>query len=125
MSDEDIKIQSNIEYDVEHKKHCNTCTCSCKIKKERKEYVKNAQRNYRLRKLENDPDYVEKIKEQQRKYIEKNKDKYYEYKRVYMQKYRAKKKAEKLAAASNTIESAMDNLTIKEKLDLPLEQVST
>jgi len=95
-------------------KHCNTCTCSCKIKKERKDYVKRAQRNYMLRKLEKDPSYAETLKQQKRNYIEKDKEKYNEYKRVYMQKYRAKKKAEKLAASS-PIDSAMENLTIKDE----------
>ena len=94
-------------------KHCNTCKCSCKVKKERKEYVKRAQQNYRLRKLETDPNYAEKLREQKRNHIEKNKEQYNEYKRVYMREYRAKKKAEKLAASS-TIDTAMEKLIIKE-----------
>ena len=95
-------------------KHCNTCTCSCKIKKERKDYVKRAQQNYRLRKLESDTNYADKLREQKRNYIENNKEKYNEYKRVYMKEYRAKKKAEKLAASS-PIDTAMENLTIKDE----------
>lgn len=95
-------------------KHCNTCTCSCKIKKETKEYVKRAKRNYRLRKLENDTNYAENMKQKSKQYRDNNKEQYNESMRLYMQKYRAKKKAEKLAASS-PIDSAMENLTIKDK----------
>jgi len=80
---------------------------------ERKEYVKRAQQNYRLRKLENDPSYADKLQQQKKQYLERNKDKVRESMRLYMQKYRAKKKAEK-QATTTPIQTGIENITIKD-----------
>ena len=117
MSEVD-KSEQNQHSELKNNKECCNCSCSCKV--ERKEYVKRAQRNYMLRKLESDPNYVDKLREQKKKYSENNKDKVRESMRLYMQKNRAKKKAEKLAASS-PIDTAMENLTIKDAtLETPL-----
>jgi len=109
VDNSEIEVQSNKEI-----KKCCKCECTCNSKKERKDYIKRAQQNYRLRKLENDPTYVDKLRQQKRNYIEKDKDKYNESRRVYMQKYRAKKKAEK-QAATTPIQTGIENLTIKDE----------
>ena len=62
--DNNEKKQTEENAKEEHIKHCKTCKCSCNVKKERKEYVKRAQQNYRLRKLENDPSYADKLQQQ-------------------------------------------------------------
>ena len=108
------QIQSKIEQIVEHTKHCDSCKCFCNVKKETKEYVKRAEKNYRLRKLESDPKYAEQMQQKSKQYRENNKEQYNESMRIYMQKYRAKKKAE-IQAASTPIQIDLENLTIKDE----------
>jgi len=105
------KVEQNQPSEKEQDKECCNCSCNCKTK--RKEYVKRAQRNYRIRRLENDPEYAEQLKQKTKEYRAKNKEKYNEYRRIYLKAYRAKKKAKKLAASS-IIDTAMEKLTIKE-----------
>ena len=106
------KVEQNQPSEKKQDKEC--CNCSCNCKTERKEYVKRAQRNYRIRRLENDPEYAEQLKQKTKDYRAKNKEKYNEYRSIYIREYRAKKKAEKLAASS-TIDTAMEKLTIKDQ----------
>ena len=54
------------------------------------------------------------MKQKSKQYRVNNKEQYNESMRLYMQKYRAKKKAEKLAASS-PIDTAMENFTIKDE----------
>ena len=67
-----------------------------------------------------DPEYAEQMKQKNKQYREHNKDQYNESMRLYMQKYRAKKKAEQQAGTTTTttIQPGLENLTIK---DEPLE----
>lgn len=105
----EIEVQSNKEI-----KKCCKCECVSNSKKETKEYVKRAKKNYRLRKLEADPEYAEQMKQKSKQYRENNKDQYNESMRLYMQKYRAKKKAEQ-QATTTTIQTGIENLTIKDE----------
>jgi len=122
MSNQDNKttqIDSKIEQKTEHTKHCCTCTCSGNTKT--KEYVKRAQKKYRKKRLETDPEYVEQMKQKSKQYRENNKDKYNESMRLYMQKYRAKKKAEK-QAATIPIQTSLENLTIKDNESINISE---
>lgn len=83
------------------KKSCCSCNCSCN-KPQRKEYVQRAQRNYRLRKIENDPNYKEMERQKKNEYIEKNREQYNESRKLYMREYRARKKAEQKSTEENT-----------------------
>ena len=110
-----MSVVANPEIEVQSNKEINKCCkCTCKIKKDTKEYVKRAKKNYRLRKLETDPEYAEQMKQKSKQYRENNKDQYNESMRLYMQKYRAKKKAEK-QATTTSIQTGLENLTIKDE----------
>ena len=69
-----------------------------------KDYVRRALNNYHKKRVEQDPEYQEKLKEDRKKYKEQNKDKIKEKMKIYMREYRAKKKAEKLAFSQQTNE---------------------
>lgn len=84
------------------------CTCNCN-KQATKDYILRAQKNYRQRKLANDPNYAELLRQKQREYIEKNKDKVNEKMKLYMREYRAKKKAEKKDEQTTESQSAKIN----------------
>ncbi len=91
MSNELIEEQSDNCKKDDVKTKC--CNCSCN-KHQRKDYVQRAQRNYRLRKIESDPNYKELERQKKNEYIEKNREKYNQSRKEYMQKYRARKKEE-------------------------------
>jgi len=104
----EIEVQSNKEI-----KKCCKCECACNSKKEIKDYIKRAKRNYRIRRLENDPEYAEQLRQKHKEYREIHKEKYNESRRNYLREYRAKKKAEK-QATTTLIQTGIENLTIKD-----------
>jgi len=113
VDNSEIEFQSNKEI-----KKCCKCECACNSKKEIKDYVKRAKRNYRIRRLENDPEYAEQLRQKHKEYREKHKEKYNESRRNYLREYRAKKKAEKQKdkhAESTSIQIGLENLTIKDE----------
>ena len=69
-----------------------------------KDYILRAARNYRNRRKAIDTEYKDRLNEFTRIYKEKNRDKVNEYHRNYMREYRAKKKAEAVAAITTTLE---------------------
>jgi hypothetical protein len=89
-------------------KSCCSCNCSCNIKQPPKEYIQRAQRNYRLRKLQNDPNFKEFERQKKHEYIENNREKHNEGRKLYMREYRAKKQAEKLASSKQTNEQTTE-----------------
>ena len=112
VDNSEIEVQSNKEIK-------KSCKCACNSKNETKDYVKRAKRNYRIRRLENDPEYAEQLRQKHKEYREKHKEKYNESRRNYLREYRAKKKAEKQEekhAESTSIQIGLENLTIKDEI---------
>jgi hypothetical protein len=64
-----------------------------------KEYILRAQRNY-YHKRKNDANYKESLKKKQEKYINNNKEEFNKRQTLYMQEYRKRQKAAKLAEQS-------------------------
>lgn len=82
-----------------------------------KEYILRAQRNY-YHKHKNDANYKESLKKKQEKYINNNKEEFKIRQKLYMQEYRKRQKAAKLAEQSanppppeDVAKSTIENIT--------------
>lgn len=107
MATEIINIEQNNNSGKEALKSCCSCNCSCNTRQHPKEYIQRAKRNYRLRKIEADPNYKETERKKVQEYIEKNKEQYKEGRKLYMREYRARKKKEE---ATNNVTQITDGI---------------
>lgn len=112
MATETFEIENKEIGKKEFQKSCCNCNCSCNTRQQSKEYIKRAQQNYRLRKIETDPNYKENERIRKKEYIEKNREQYNESRRLYMREYRARKKNEQAKTNIIQITDGLDAINI-------------